>query len=253
MDMYGKLEDLHELMDEETNSTVFYEQINNEDEDYTSPKIDHFSELYDSYTEVMSDDSLSQDAVSEVTNQFTQICTHIVNYINDEFNTDIEFDSLMDNSHNVPGITKALYRFFVIDFYDNILSIMKNYVNVNSVTLYNEFSELNQKKDVVTQYYKKSLSSEMSVIASNIYDITDFIFTKIDGDTALSYCDPDNLSAQVIRKLITENVISDEFITTIADIYKNNVNLRSRICFEILFAITTGEIQDPYKINMSED
>lgn len=253
MDMFGKLEDLHELLDEETNATIFYEQINNEDEDYTSPKLDHFSELYDAYTDVMSDDSLSQDAMSEVTNQFTQICTHIINYINTEFNTDIEIDSLMDHSNNVPGIAKALYSFFVIDFYENILSIMKNYINANSVALYDEFSELNQKKDVMTQYYKKSMSPEMSVIASNIYDITDYIFTRLDGDTALKYCDVDNLPAQAIRKLIADNSINDEFITTIADIYKNNINLRSRICFEIVFAITTGEIQDPYKMHDDEE
>lgn len=253
MEMYGKLEDLRELLDIESNTTIFYEQISNDDNDYTSPKLDHFTELYENYTELLSDDSLPQDAISEVTDQFTQICIHIINYINTEFNTDIEIDSLTDSSHNIPGITKALYIFFIIEFYDNIQSMLKNYITQNALTLYEEFSELTQKKDVMTTYFKKNLSNEMSVIASNIYDITDFIFTKIDGYTALSYCDRTNLPAQVIKTLIKDNIASDEFITSIADIYKNNINLRSRICFDILFAISNGDIADPYKLPTMEE
>lgn len=248
MEMYGKLEDLKELLDVDSNTTVFYEQITNDEEDYTSPKADHFTELYQDYTEVLGQEDLPQDDIAEITDQFTQICAHIINYINDEYNTDIEVESIMDESHNLPGITKALYYFFIIEFYNNILSILKNYINENSQTIYNEFSELNDKKDIMTNYYKKSLSKEMSVIASNIYDITDFIFTKIDGSTALIYCDKENLPAQVLRKLLDENNMSDEFITTIADIYKKNVNLRSRICFEIVFAIKSGEIKDKYTL-----
>ena len=248
MEMYGKLEDLRELLDVNTNSTVFYEQITNDDEDYTSPKIDRFTELFQNYTEVLGQDDLPQDDIIEITDQFTQICAHIINYINDEFNTDIEVDSLMDESHNLPGITKALYIFFIIEIYQNILSILKNYINANSQTLFTEFSELSEKKDVMTSYYNKSLSKEMSVIASNIYDITDYIFTKIDGSTALSYTDKDNLPAQVLKKLLDENIASDEFITAIADIYKKNIDLRSRICFEIVFAIKNGDIEDKFKL-----
>lgn len=247
MDMYGKLEDLHELLDVESNSTVFYEQITNDEEDYTSPKVDHFTELYNNYTEILGDESLPQDDVAEVTDQFTQICAHIINYINDEFNTDVEVDSLMDESHNLPGITKAFYSFFVVDFYNNVMSILKHYIIMNSQTLFTEFAELSEKKDVMTNYYKKTLSKEMSVIASNIYDITDFIFTKIDASTALSYCGTGNLAAMVIKKLVDEGLVSGDFLTQIADIYKNNVNLRSRICFEIVFAIKNGEIEDKYK------
>lgn len=248
MDMYGKLEDLHELLDVDSNTTIFYEQIANEDEDYTSPKIDHFTELYQDYTDVLGDESLPQDDVAIVIDQFTQICAHIINYINDEFNTDIEVDSIMDESHNLPGITKALYAFFIIDFYNNVLEILKNYINVNSETLSHEFADLDQKKDAITNYFKKDLSSEMTIIASNVYDITDYIFTKIDADTALSYCLQSNLPAQVIRKLLEEENISDEFLRTIADIYKNNLNLRSHIGFEIIFAIKNGEIQDKFKL-----
>ena len=50
MEMMGKLEDLHELLDVDENASLFYEQINNEDEDYTSPKVDHFTELYQDYS-----------------------------------------------------------------------------------------------------------------------------------------------------------------------------------------------------------
>ena len=248
MEMYGKLEDLRELLDVNTNSTVFYEQITNDDEDYTSPKIDRFTELFQNYTEVLGQDDLPQDDIIEITDQFTQICAHIINYINDEFNTDIEVDSLMDESHNLPGITKAMYQFFIVEFYTNILSIMKNYISENLSSLYDNFSELNQKKDVMTGYFKKELSEEISIIASNIYDVTDFIFTKLDGSTALTYCDKDNLAAAVIKKLLDEGNVSDDFLTAIADIYKNNVNLRSRIGFEIVFAIKNGEIKDLYKL-----
>ena len=246
--MFGKLEDLRELLEVDSNTALFYEQIMNEDEDYTSPKIDHFTELYQSFSEIFEDDTIPQDDLATVTDQFTQICCHIINYINEKFDTDIEVESLMDASHNLPGITKAMYQFFIVEFYTNILSIMKNYISENLSSLYDNFSELNQKKDVMTGYFKKELSEEMSIIASNIYDVTDFIFTKLDGSTALTYCDKDNLAAAVIKKLLDEGNVSDDFLTAIADIYKNNVNLRSRIGFEIVFAIKNGEIKDLYKL-----
>lgn len=248
MEMMGKLEDLHELLDVDENASLFYEQINNEDEDYTSPKVDHFTGLYQDYSEIFEDENLPQDDLSTVIDQFTQICCHIINYINDKFNTDIEVESIMDSSHNLPGITKALYQFFIIELYQNILSIMKNYINENSSSLYENFSELNQKKDVMITYYKKNLSDEMATIAANIYDVTDFIFTKLDGSTALSYCDKENLAAAVIKKLLDESIISNDFLTAIADIYKNNVNLRSRVCFDIVFSIKNNDIKDPYKL-----
>lgn len=250
--MFGKLEDLRELLEVDSNTALFYEQIMNEDEDYTSPKIDHFTELYQSFSEIFEDDTIPQDDLTTVTDQFTQICCHIINYINEKFDTDIEVESLMDSSHNLPGITKAMYQFFIVEFYANILSIMKNYISENLSSLYDNFSELNQKKDVMTGYFKKELSEEMSIIASNIYDVTDFIFTKLDGSTALTYCDKDNLAAAVIKKLLDEGNISDDFLTAIADIYKNNVNLRSRIGFEIVFAIKNGEIKDLYKLPKSD-
>ena len=246
--MFGKLEDLRELLEVDSNTALFYEQIMNEDEDYTSPKIDHFTELYQSFSEIFEDDTIPQDDLATVTDQFTQICCHIINYINEKFDTDIEVESIMDASHNLPGITKAMYQFFIVEFSANILSIMKNYISENISSLYDNFSELNQKKDVMTGYFKKELSEEMSIIASNIYDVTDFIFTKLDGSTALSYCDKDNLAAAVIKKLLDEGNVSDDFLTAIADIYKNNVNLRSRIGFEIVFAIKNGEIKDLYKL-----
>ena len=246
--MFGKLEDLRELLEVDSNTALFYEQIMNEDEDYTSPKIDHFTELYQSFSEIFEDDTIPQDDLATVTDQFTQICCHIINYINEKFDTDIEVESIMDASHNLPGITKAMYQFFIVEFYANILSIMKNYISENLSSLYDNFSELNQKKDVMTGYFKKELSEEMSIIASNIYDVTDFIFTKLDGSTALTYCDKDNLAATVIKKLLDEGNVSDDFLTAIADIYKNNVNLRSRIGFEIVFAIKNGEIKDLYKL-----
>ena len=246
--MFGKLEDLRELLEVDSNTALFYEQIMNDDEDYTSPKIDHFTELYQSFSEIFEDDTIPQDDLATVTDQFTQICCHIINYINEKFDIDIEVESLMDSSHNLPGITKAMYQFFIVEFYANILSIMKNYISENLSSLYDNFSELNQKKDVMTGYFKKELSEEMSIIASNIYDVTDFIFTKLDGSTALTYCDKDNLAAAVIKKLLDEGNVSDDFLTAIADIYKNNVNLRSRIGFEIVFAIKNGEIKDLYKL-----
>ena len=83
MEMMGKLEDLHELLDVDENASLFYEQITNEDEDYTSPKVDHFTELYQDYSEIFEDENLPQDDLSTVIDQFTQICCHIINYIND--------------------------------------------------------------------------------------------------------------------------------------------------------------------------
>ena len=114
--MFGKLEDLRELLEVDSNTALFYEQIMNEDEDYTSPKIDHFTELYQSFSEIFEDDTIPQDDLATVTDQFTQICCHIINYINEKFDTDIEVESLMDSSlftnYSQYGMLLLRNRFF---------------------------------------------------------------------------------------------------------------------------------------------
>ena len=233
---------LLEEMDFDGLNRVIAEQILNRDGDYTTPEIDHLTDVYDHYCQFLEMEDIDENDRKMVSDRMTELFFIIITSINDVFDTDIDTEEIMGK--DLPGIALALYRFFVIDFYANIKSIMCNYIRANLRQLYDTFSELGMKKDIVTATHKKILSEEMAVIASNPYDITDYIFTMLDPETAVKYCDEGYIAGGIILQLLDNNTISGDFIRNIADKYKHNVDLRAKICFDILHAIRDKSIPD---------
>lgn len=231
---------------------MFNQQIENEEEDYITAPVDHLTDLFNDYSKIMDLEDMLEDEREMIINNFTEICNCILLAINDKFDLDLDMEKVTSIGSNFVGITVALYRFFIIDFYQNVETIMMNYIEKHLHDLYDNFVGLSQKKDVVSSVNRKTLSEPMSVIASNLYDITDYIFSTMDSETALEYSDPAYTAGLVVGKLMKDDTISDEFVRTFADIYKNNVDLRSRVCFEILCAIKAETIRDIFKVNIDE-
>ncbi|MCM1214011.1 MAG: hypothetical protein NC548_05775 [Lachnospiraceae bacterium] len=218
------------------------EQILNRDNDYITPQIDHLTEVYDHFCKLCEIEGVDRDDMTRVQDGMTELFLIILSSINDSFDTDINPEDIMGK--DLPGISVALYRFFVVDFYANLRSIMCNYIKNNLRQIHTTFADLATKKDIVTATNKKILSEEMAVIASNLYDITDYIFTMLDPETAVRYCDEGYIAGEVILQLLDNNTISGDFIRNIADKYKHNVDLRAKICFDILHAIRDKSIPD---------
>ena len=222
---------LLEEMDFDGLNRVIAEQILNRDGDYTTPEIDHLTDIYDHYCQFLEMEDIDENDRKMVSDRMTELFFIIITSINDVFDTDIDTEEIMGK-----------------DFYANIKSIMCNYIKANLRQLYDTFSELGMKKDIVTATHKKILSEEMAVIASNPYDITDYIFTMLDPETAVKYCDEGYIAGGIILQLLDNNTISGDFIRNIADKYKHNVDLRAKICFDILHAIRDKSIPDIFAV-----
>lgn len=247
------ISNLLDTLDVESYEKIFIDQIENEENDYTSPMIDNFSPLWTEVNKIFDYEDINQDDLTEILDRFNRICRIVMMAINNKFGTQVDIEELSNGlPANTHKIAYALYQFFVINLFSNICTIMKNYIIKNSASLVHTFSELSQKKDVVTTANKKVMSEQMSIICSNIYDITDFIFSDLDAEEAMDYCDDGDVVAAVMKELLKDNTIANECIQSIADIYKDETDLRSRVCFEIVYAIRNGDIKDIYKLPESE-
>lgn len=233
---------------------LFSEQIDNPEENYISPVINHFQPLYRNY--MLLDDMKNEDIedIKAARNKFLDVCKMVINMIEDKFNISIDEEYLNDNTKDLPGICLALYSFFVIDFYNNVYEIIRNYLEKNLVELYDTFQEntFNKKDSVTVSNRKQMFSEEMSVLASNIYDVTDYILTLLDDESALEYLDEGCIPAIIIKKLYEKSCMQGTFIRIIADIYKTNTELKSKVCFDILYKIKDGEIQDLFAMLSDE-
>lgn len=239
-----QMNELHEL---------FSEQIDNPSENYINPVINHFQPLYRNYMMLndMKDDDIEE--IKAARSKFLDICILIINMIEEKFNISIDEEYLNDNANDLPGICLALYSFFIIDFYNNVYEIIRNYLEKNLIELYDIFQENILKKDSVTISNRKNLFSEqMSIIVSNIYDITDYIFTLLDDETALENLDEGCIPAIIIKRLYEKAHMTGSFVRVIADIYKTNTALKSKVCFDIIYKIKDGEIKDIFAM-LSDD
>jgi hypothetical protein len=229
-------------------SKLIQDQINS---DYTSEPstdiiTDHFRPLYASYAREMSND-YPNEVQEEVESYFMSICELFLNAMCEKFHLSINQEWKDDNYKNIPGITMALYSFFVLDFSTNVYDVILNYILRNTKNIYKTFEGMKNKKDASTIVNRKSLSPEFCVIASNIYDIAAWILQQLSDEDFVSYMNQDYLPLKLIRGLISEGYLGGDFVEVICDIFTYCVTFRSNICFTIISKIRTGEIADPYE------
>lgn len=235
-------------------SRLIKDQINSDYENDPSTDIltDQFSPLYISYSKIMNNNNYSSEVKSEVEKYFNEICEIFLSCICEKFHLNINQDWKEDNFKNIPGITMALYNFFVLDFEKNLYEVILNYILKNMKFIYKTFEGMKNKKDSSTLVNKKSLSPEFSLIVSNIYDIATWILHQMTEEEFFEYIHEDYLPLKLVRGLFAKGYIVGEFVEVIADIFSASIMLRSSIGFDIISKITTGEINDPFDKSSDE-
>ena len=238
------VDDLIVELDVDEYMKIFSQQIQNDDNDYTTPEVDQYTPLYKQFMTVMDMDDIDDDKRREAITRFENISYSIIDSLNKKFNLDIDEEQLGETDGLFYGYVLACYKFFVIDFQNNIIQLMTSYISRHMTDLYEQFAALDQKKDVVTMSNKKVLSPKLAILASNIYDVTDYIFSLIDENNIMDYMEEGDIVALSIKEMLKKDLIHGDFAVAMADIYKENVDLKARVCLKIVLSMKEGKIYE---------
>lgn len=222
--------------DEETIVSLFKAQILQE-ESYINIPINHFDSLYLSYKRSTSIENVEPDDIEIIKNRFQTICISIIECIQSKYDIQVDFDWIESQYGNLPALTFTLYHFFIIDIFYVILAVLNNYIARHSKELYEAFSAMSTKKDVSSVTNQKTLTPIYATIVSNLFDVTDYIFTMLDNEALFEYLNPEYESGKILQAAIDRNVIIGDFTRKIADIYKDNLELRSKVALELAMRI----------------
>ena len=222
--------------DEATLTDLFKSQILQE-ESYISIPVNHFEPLYKSYRTAMDIKYADEDDIAEVKARFQNICVAIIQFIEEKYSISVDMDWIESQFGKLPAITKALYYFFVLDIFYVIVGVLNNYIHRHAHELFEAFKDVSNKRDVTTITKMKTMSPEYAVIASSLFDVTDYVFSMLDNEVLFDYINTDYLPATAIRGLMNEGAISGDFTRRIADIYKESYELRTKVYVELNFRI----------------
>lgn len=217
---------------------LFKDQIITE-ASYTTIPVDQFESLYQKYKMAVELNAVEEDDIDEIRNRFKTICISIVKFIEAKFGIEVDLDWFDTQNASLPAVTLALYKFFVLDLFYIIIGVLNNYISKNLDELNDAFSAVLNNKDVTVQANLKTLEPKYATIASAIFDVTDYSFTMMDNDSIFEYMNLEYQPAGIIQKLLSEGVIVGDFTRHIADIYKENLELRSKVAFELVYRIKT--------------
>jgi len=225
-----------ESFDEENLYEIFKSQITSDD-GYTDLQINHLMPLYNSYQRVMNLAGIDEDDKEVIRTRFQNVCLSIINFICSKFGIEIDMNWVETNYGKLPALTMCLYQFFVLDIFYVILKSLNNYISKNIDDLFNAFADSIQSKDVSTATNMKILDPKYAAIVSSMYDVTDYTFTMMDSESIFEYIDNKYVPGAVLRNLMDSGVLTGDFANVFANIYKENLALRSKITFELIFKI----------------
>lgn len=243
-DTMTEVSNILEDFNEETLRELFKSQIIQEDS-YISIPTDHFMPLYQAFTRAKEIDSISPDDLERIEREYYDICQSIIGYICVKYGIEVDDEWTQTHVGKVPALTLAMYQFFVLDFFYIVLSVQNNYIARNIDDLFNAFSDAVQNKDASTLTHLKYMDPKYAAIASSIYDVTDYAFTMMDNETFFEYIHPSYINRTILKKMTDDGVLTGDFVRKFADIYKENLSLRSKIAFELALKIKeNGSLPD---------
>lgn len=241
-----EISDILETFDKSEISGLINNQLNTEH--YTMNKItDHFMPLYIRWRSIMENPEVVEDIKINTDLRFKELCEVILKNILNRFGMTIDDDWIELNQCDLPGLTVALYHFFVLDFVSNLHDVIMNYIMQNHKMIYQVFEAMENKKDASTINQKKKLTPKMAMIIANIYDISEWIINQIDEDNYFNYVNQDYALNDIFKEYIDKGALTGSFMNEIAKIYLTKISLKSEICFSIISNAKIGNISDPFK------
>lgn len=234
-DTMTEVANILEDFNEETLRDIFKTQIIEEDS-YISIPTDHFTPLYNAFQRVRDIDSIGEDDKIQLEREYAGICNSIIGYICAKYGIEVDDEWTSTHVGKVPALTLSMYQFFVLDTFYLILNVLNNYIAEHGDDLFNIFSDAAQNRDASTITHLKHMDPKYAVIMTSIFDVTDYAFTMMDNETFFDYTGS-YIPGAILKKMNEDGILTGDFVRKFADIYKENISLRSKIVFELMLRV----------------
>lgn len=239
-----KIADVSEILDAFNTSEIkkmVDEQIPLESTEARGMVVDYYTPLYYQYRNSIRDAD-EEEVIDLIKSKFFEINNIFTERIGNKFNIGLDDGYLETHGDKYTVITMALYTTFVINFVRNIHDALSSYIQRHKEELSDIFKEVKNKKDTQTMINKKIMSDEDVIIASNIYDIAQYVFENIDEEYFLELIDDGDACTTIVRELYADGTLCGGFMEPIRAIFTNDISLRSTVCFDIVCDMKSNHI-----------
>lgn len=217
---------------------IFATQID-DDDSYTEICQNQLKPLTISYQHVLElgDDTDPED-VEVLKERYNNICIMVIDMICRKYGLEFDFDWFETRPGTLSKTATDLYQFFIIDIFYIILGVLNNYIEDNAESISDAFAGVTtNSRDVSNIMNSKTIDPKYVTILANMFDVTDYAFMNMDNDTFFDCISGQYAPAVAVKTLLDDGVLSGDIVRTLADDYKRNLALRSKIAFELIYRI----------------
>lgn len=186
------------------------DQINNP-LDYT---VNYINTITDKCTVFKSQYKDNEDAIRSVNSSLKEFFEFVLNQIDARFGLCLDLDNLEDEA--VIELGESVYNFLILRYKKNITRFFYKYIIKNKKSLVEYYEKLGKKKDVTSISLKKQIKNKDDILLiSNLPSVIKYILDlEIDPADFLKYAaDDDNFDGIVVKKTVTDGIISGNFIS----------------------------------------
>ena len=232
---YLDLSDVIETFDLEETRRLLDSQLEALHDDVCEGMIDNFKILYQRYASIRDNEGMQNpDVVDEAQEAFFNICDMFVTRIGEEFDFTVD-DAYRDTHYqDIPSLALTFYLFFVLDLRSNLYNVLLTYISKNMDVVVTQFEELRSRKDSISEVNRKLEDQNVALVASNIYDVVDWVMDNIDPEEYFSCMEPDYVALAPVKKMFDDGIMNGNFVESIRDILKENISMKGRVCFDIV-------------------
>ena len=232
---YLDFSDVVESFDLEETRRLLLSQLESLHDDVCEAMPDNFKIVYQRYTSIKDNEGLQDpDVMSDVQLAFDDICNLFIDLISNEFDFDVDDCYLEDHQGELPAVALQFYLFFVLNLRSNLYNVLLTFISRNMDQLASQFEDLKQRKDSITEINKKMEDPNVALIASNIYDVVDWVMENMDEDTFFDCMEPDYIALAPVKSMFDNGQMTGTFMVSLRDLLKENISMKGRICFDII-------------------
>lgn len=232
---YLDLSDVIETFDAEESKRLLDAQLEALHDDACEGMIDNFKLLYQRYASIRDrEGGMDPDTKEQAANLFYAICEMYINRITDTFDIRPDDQYMEEHYNELPSIALQFYLFFVLDLRSNLFNVLLSYISQHIDEIASQFESMRQRKDSITEVNRTLEDQNIALVASNIYDVIDWVMGEMDADMFFENMEPGYIVLAPMKAMYKACVIDGGFIDILKDIMRENISMKARIGFDII-------------------